>query len=72
MIFEYSLRIKFSSTFLSKDQSSVMCFVFVAVPCLKMALSKTLGYGIVVGSAMSKFAFLTSVRSRQSICHFRK
>ena len=53
MIFEYSSRVKFSSTYLLKDQSSIMCSVFVAVPCLKMALSKTLGYGIVAGSAMS-------------------
>ena len=29
-------------------------YIHVAVPCLKIAISKTLGYGIVVGSAMSE------------------
>ena len=34
----------------------VTCFcVSLTVPCLKIALSKCLGYGIVVGSAMSKW-----------------
>lgn len=36
-------------------QGDIFVYIHVAVPCLKIAISKTLGYGIVVGSAMSEF-----------------